>query len=482
MIIDYIVLIVYMVVIVSIGLKYSGTSGVKDYFLGNRSVPWLMVCFSIVATETSTLTFLSIPGVAYIKGFSFIQMTYGYLIGRIIVSIVLLPKYFKGNYETAYHFLQNRFGSFTRVLMSVIFHITRLLADSIRLFSTAIPLAYLLNCDYWVAILIVALVTFIYTFYGGIKSVIIVDTIQLVIYLVCAIAGIFVIFKFMDKSFYEIYVMIPKEKINLFSLIPGKSWTSVFKNYNLISGIIGGAFFSFASHGIDHLITQRLLSCKNVYEGKKALITSGLLIIVQTMLFLTLGIFIFVYLNGKTFSMPDEIMPHFIINHLPAGLRGLMLAGIFAAAMSSLSSSINSLSASTAIDILKIEEKNISEKVKMKYSRLISLTWTLVLVLIALCLTDNKSPLVELGLGVAGITYGAMLGIYILAILKIKLQSSIIMTSVIAGIFTIVILKYQYKLFWPWFVLIGSTMTTLVAVVINYVLKFYLKNFYTKNI
>ena len=403
--IDVGVIVLYLVIINVIGIRYSASATMKDYFLGSRSIPWVVACFSIVATETSTLTFISIPGLAYIQGMGFLQVAFGYLVGRILVAVLLLPKYFQGQFETVYGYLQSRFSVASRKVVSVIFHITRVLADSVRLFATAIPLSVITGWDYRLSILVIGLATFAYTYYGGLRSVVTVDSIQLVLYLVCAFLGMGLIADRLSLSIPAVFREIPASSLKVFFSGLGSGLSGLFGSYNIVSGLIGGAFLSFASHGTDHLLVQRVLSCKTRLDAQKAMIFSGVMIIFQFLLFLLLGLFIKVLLNGAHFARSDEILPHFVVHYLPPGMRGVMLAGIFAAAMSTLSSSINSLSSSTAVDLLGIDRWVVSEKRKVGISRMISLFWALAIVGMAILMRNTTNPLVEVGLSIASVAY-----------------------------------------------------------------------------
>lgn len=472
MMLDIAIIAFYMLAVNIIGLSCARVKSVNDYFLGNRTIPWPVACFSIVATETSSLTFISIPGLAYISNLGFMQVALGYVLGRFLVAGVLLPRYFAGNMETAYQFLQNRFGLTARRAISVIFHITRLLADGIRLFATAIPLSLLLGFDgYWQAIIIIGLTTFLYTLYGGIRSVAIVDTIQLVVYLVSAVTGIFVISHMMNMPIFAIFHKIPADRLIFFSSGFENGVKGFFGTYNIFSGVIGGALLSFASHGTDHLIVQRVLSCRDLNAARKAMVWSGILVFVQFALFLTWGLFIYAALGGRTFDSPDTIMPYFIINTLPPGVKGLMLAGIFAAAMSTIGSSINSIASSTAMDLLMISGKDMPEKRKVMVSRLISLGWTFVMMLIAVFLHDTKSPLVELGLSIASITYGGMLGIFLQGALFDKFSDRAALAGVVASIVAVLVISAAFKVFWPWFVPIGFTVSFVTGTALNMAVK-----------
>lgn len=453
--IDLLIIAGYLVIINVIGIAFSGKRNLSGYFLGSRSIPWWVACFSIVATETSTLTFISIPGLAYISGMGFLQIVCGYLVGRVIVASFLIPRYFSGNLETVYQYLQNRFSFTSRRIVSVIFHVTRLLADSVRLFATAIPLTFLMGWDYPVSILVIGLATLVYTIYGGIRSVIVVDSIQLFLYLFCALAGIYIIVDASGMSLVEFIKIIPPEKFEVFTLGLSGGTESLFGSYNVFSGIIGGAVLSVSSHGTDHLIMQRVLSCRSEKDAKKAMVGSGIFVFLQFGLFLVLGTFLTIHLSGQNFSRSDEIMPFFIVNTLPAGLKGIMLAGIFAAAMSSLSSSINSLSASTLYDVVDIDSRQMSEKWKMRLSQLVSLGWITVLMGIAIGVQSTTSPLVEIGLAVTSITYGGVLGIFITAGSGIKVSERGALTAMAGSIAVSTYIALFTAIFWPWYVSIG---------------------------
>ena len=453
--IDLLIITGYLLLINVIGIVFSGKKDLSGYFLGSRSIPWWVACFSIVATETSTLTFISIPGLAYISGMGFLQIVLGYLVGRVVVALFLIPGYFSGNLETVYQYLQNRFSFRSRRIVSIIFHITRLLADSVRLFATAIPLTFLMGWDYPVSILVIGLATLVYTIYGGIRSVIIVDSIQLFLYLACAIAGMYIVLQASGLSIPEFFNSIPIHNLDIFSTGFSNGFSSLFGNYNLFSGIIGGAVLSISSHGTDHLIVQRVLSCRSQKDAQKAMVGSGIFVFLQFALFLLLGAFLSVHLHGMEFTRSDEIIPYFIVNTLPPGLKGIMLAGIFAAAMSTLSSSINSLSASTLYDVVDIDARTISEKSKMGLSRLVAFIWTVVIMGIAVGVQNTTSPLVELGLAITSITYGGILGIFITAVLRINVPEWRALVAMACSIIGSTYIALFTTLFWPWFVSTG---------------------------
>jgi SSS family transporter len=456
MTLDLIIIAAYFVIINIIGIRSSRAGSIRDYFLADNRISWPMACFSIVATETSSLTFISIPGLAYTTGVGFMQIAMGYLIGRVLVALFLIPEYYRGKLHTVYEYLQIRFGYSPRLAVSVLFHVTRILADGIRLFATAIPLAMLMGWgDYRMAILIMGVTTLLYTLYGGIRSVVVIDTIQLFIYLAGAFIGLFTVVHLTGSSFADLFMSIPAEKLNIFSTGFSGGSFHIFTGYNIVSGLLGGAMLSLASHGTDHLMVQRVLACSSESSAKKAMVWSGIVVLSQFALFLVLGLFIMIFMQSRHFDRPDEIMPYFIINHIPAGLRGIMLAGIFAAAMSSLASTVNSLSASTVMDILRLHEKSGSPEKQVRMSRLISLFWTAVLVIIAMSLSDTKSPLVELGLGISSLIYGGVLAMFFQARFFRNFSDRAAIAGMFCGIAFTVAISRLFVVFWPWFIPVG---------------------------
>ncbi len=423
---DLTLLILYLVGVTLLG----GWLGKKqkdatDYFLGGRDLPWLAVCFSVVATETSTLTFISIPGLAYLTNLNFLQMTLGYLIGRIIISLVLLPGYYRGEMKTAYELIGNRFGQRLRSFTAIVFQLTRLLADGVRLFATAIPLAMITGWDYSLSIIVMALLTILYTFIGGIKAVVWMDVIQLFVYLAGAVLALFTAVSLLPDGWASIWQTAAAGKMEVFALGFDKTIKEFFAtNYTLFSGLIGGAFLSMASHGTDHIMVQRLLACRDLRSSQKALISSGVIVMVQFFLFMILGLALYVFYRGADIR-PDEVMPRFIAHELPRGAAGLIIAGIFAAAMSTLSGSLNSLASSTLFDIYKPRwGKKLSDQKELYLSKLFTLVWGLVFIAGAMLFKDDKNPVVELGLAIASFTYGGLLGVFFLGTFSKNVKES----------------------------------------------------------
>lgn len=456
---DYAIVVIYLIFAALWG-KYAGgkQQNARDYFLGTGKVNWWLVTFSIVAAETSTLTFISIPGVAYLTNLNFLQVTFGYLLGRVIVAFLLLPQYFRGDLSTAYAFLETRFGKKTRSTASAVFIITRVAGDGVRLFATAIPVKLLLNIDYPFAILLIVLVTLAYTYTGGLRGVIWVDAIQMFIYLGGAIISAIFIGFIVDGSVLSAFAsgeIAPK--LDIFNLALDGGLAVFFSTpYSLLAGLTGGAFLSMASHGTDQLVVQRLLATGELKKAQKAVIMSGVIIVLQFAIFLILGILLYVYFGGKHFSKPDEIFPFFIINHLPSGLKGVLVAGLMAAALSTLAGSVSSLSSSSFYDIYNlIGKKELDQELQLKLSKRMTIAWAVVLSLSAFFFMEMKGAAVEVALSIASFTYGGLLGTFLLGIFNKKAGQADAITGFMASIAVMTAVVLLKLTAWTWFTLTG---------------------------
>ena len=426
---DYIVIVVYLVAVTVFGLRAGGKqTSTEDYFLGNRKLPWWASCFSLVATETSTLTVIGVPTIAYLGSLTFLQLTFGYLIGRIIVSLILLPRYYAGNMATTYTYLGERFGTAMRSSASVVFMVTRLLADGVRLFATAIPIMVIaqsagFSVTYWEIILGIGIVTIIYTYAGGIKAVVWMDVVQMSVYLAGAFVALVLLMNHLPDGGWK--VLADAGKTRLFysgSDLQGGAWFT--EPYTMITAVLAGTLISMASHGTDQVFVQRLLTCRNTKDSQKALVMSGVIVIVQFSLFLVIGLLLWSYYDGATLvqlglTRGDEIFPKYIIEGMPAGISGLILAGILAAAMSTLSSSLNALASSSVIDLYERFRGKLIDPIRgLRISRLFTLFWGGVFMIFATLFVDQQSPVLELGLSVATFTYGGLLGSFLLGLMN----------------------------------------------------------------
>ena len=439
-----------------------GQKGGTDYFLGSRSLPWGAVMLSVVATETSTLTFLSVPGVSYGGSLVFLQLTLGYLAGRTVVALLLLPAYFRGELTTAYELLQNRFGTGARRFTSAVFMVTRLLADSVRLFATAIPLALITGWPYPVSIAVIGVLTVIYTYFGGIKAVVWVDSLQMTLYLGGAVAALV-----------ALQGLVPGGWVGILSSAAeaGKLHTLDFSlaldtPYTFWAGLLGGGFLSMASHGTDQLIVQRLFTCRDLRSSQKALVGSGVAVIFQFVLFLVVGLGLWAFYQGRAFERSDEIFALFILQQLPPGITGLLIAGVFAAAMSSLSSSINSLASASAYDFwAPLAGAEGDEARILRAGKVFTLLWAGLLITGAILFIplSRGTTAVEVALGVASLVYGGLLGAFALGAFSKRPGQSAAILGMVAGIGVVTV--FRGSMAYPWYALVGTVVTFVVGLV-----------------
>lgn len=487
---DAVVLLAYLVGATALGVRLGGSQRTaRDYFVAGGTIPWWAILFSVVATETSALTFISIPGLAYLTDLSFLQVACGYLIGRVIVSAVLLPRYYQGELVTAYALLERRFGVVTRRYASIVFMVTRAFGDSVRVYATAIPVALILGPVIpqayvsRLAILLLGLFTVVYTYYGGMRAVVWTDVLQTGVYLVGGVAAVYLIGHGVDGGWGTILSdAAARGKLHLFD-----TYVGLDRPHTILAGFLGGAFLSMASHGTDQLIVQRLFASNRLRDARKALIGSGIAVIVQFALFLFIGIGLFVYYGGRTFPQPDRIFPTFIIEAMPAGLTGLVVAAILAAAMSTVSGSLNALSATTTHDLwVPLTGRRSDDPSLLRTGRRFTLAWAVVLIGGALLYPANQqTPVVVVALSIASFTYGGLLGGFFLglAVPRARQRDALIGMSVGIAAMTLVVfaspLSSAYRslapllaplarIAWPWYVLIGTAITMTVGILSSF--------------
>ena len=423
---DLALIVAYLASITLFGLRFRRRQrSLRDYFLADRNIPWWAIALSIVAAETSTLTIISVPGLAYDTNFTFLQLVMGYLAGRVIISYVLLPHYFCGDLFTAYQLIERRFGQRLRSLTAGLFLATRAAAEGVRVFAVAIVVDIALGPVLGgmgglerdvVSIGIVTLLTLLYTFEGGMAAVIWTDVVQLFIYVGGTVVGLFTIAHLVPGGWSTIYATAASAgKLRVFDFTPG-----FYRTYTFWSGVIGGAFLTTASHGTDQLIVQRLLAARSETQSKLALLSSGIAVFFQFTLFLLIGAMLWVFYRlsppAAPFDKTDRIFPTFIISHMPHGISGLLIAAILAAAMSNLSAALNSLSSTTIVDFYLRRRSDLAERRRVLLSRVATIAWGLVLFALAI-LSRRGGRVVEVGLSIASVAYGALLGVFLLGVL-----------------------------------------------------------------
>lgn len=475
---DFATVVVYLAVITAIGIRAGrGQRTASDYFLGARDLPALAVLFSIVATETSALTVISVPGIGFKGDLTFLQLGFGYIVGRIGVAIWLLPGYFNGSQETAYARLASRFGDHTRRLVSAVFLVTRFLGDGVRVFAGAIPLALLAGWSIPTAIVVMGAITLLYTWYGGLRAVVWTDVLQLAVYTTGGVAALAIALHLGGGAGAVFSAAAAAGKLRVISA----HW-NLTEPYTLIGGVIGGALLSAASHGTDHLIVQRLLATRSLTDARRALIGSGVAVCGLFALFLLIGVSIRTAGLAAPGLTGDQVFPQFIIAHLPVGLAGLMIAGILAASMGTHSSAISALASSITHDLYATWTGRTDPVHLLRVGRAFALGWGIALIIAALgfnAFTAGNTPVVVLALSIASVTYGGLLGTYLLAGGWARARGRDVITGigVTVVVMTVVIFAAHLavmpdlgwlapvgRLAWPWYVPLGTVLTLGVAV------------------
>lgn len=477
---DLFVLLLYLGGTTALGM-YIGRNqkSANDYFVAERAIPWWAVLFSIVASETSALTFISIPGLSYTGNLGFLEVVAGYILGRVVVAYTLLPRYFAGNLVTAYALLETRFGLGTRRFTSVVFMVTRAMADAVRVFATAIPVALIIGPvmprEYTMpaAILVLGVLTVIYTYRGGMKAVVWTELLQASIYIMGGIAAIVLLGQAVDGGWSAII-----DRADAAGKLQAIDWYAGFdRPHTMFAGLIGGAFLAMASHGADQIIVQRLLSSRSLRQAQVAIIGSGIAVFAQMTLFLFVGLGLWVVYNGQTFPAADQIFPTFIIERMPHGLIGLIVAAIIAATMSTHSGAINALAASSTFDLyLPFTGRSQDDPRTLKVSKLLALLWGVGLTAGALLFKEQGTPVVVIALSIASFTQGGLLGGFFLGMFwpRAIQRDAILGMSVGIGCMAFIVFAKQIvaaypgmastlggvaTIAWPWYVLIGLTIT-----------------------
>ena len=460
--IDLAVILAYLAAITWFGARFrSGQKNLRDYFLGGRTAPWWAISLSIVSAETSTLTIVGTPALAFTGNLGFLQIVLGYLLARIVISVLFLPHYFRGEMFTAYELMRRRFGNRIRTLTASIFLVTRALAEGVRVFAISLVISIVLGTGELASIILITVLTLFYTFEGGMTAVIWTDVVQTAIYVSGTLVGLVTIIHLVPGGWAHIHeVASAADKFRVFDFTP-----SFWKPYTFWAALVFGASFVTASHGTDQLIVQRLLAARSLRQSVTALLSSGVAIFFQFALFLAVGVMLYVYyvLPAAHFGTPDRIYPTFIATRMPHGVSGLLIAAILAAAMSNLSAALNSLSSSTILDFyLRLRPQTPEEK-KMRLSRLSTVMWATVLFILAVLSLHHVSRVVELGLQIASIAYGAMLGVFLLGVLTRRATQNGAIPGMLCGFATEIYLWQFTSVPWTWWVAIGTAVTFVVG-------------------
>jgi SSS family transporter len=475
---DLSVIVLYLIAITAFGARFRRSQkSLRDYFLGGHTAPWWAIGLSIVSAETSTLTVIGTPALSFGGNFQFLQVVFGYLLARVVISTLFLPHYFRGEMYTAYELMRRRFGERIRRVTAGTFLILRALAEGVRVFAISIIISIVLGTGEVLSILLILGLTLFYTFEGGLTAVIWTDVVQMVLYVGGAIVSFFVILGHIPGGWQHARdVADAAHKFRMFDF--GFSLTPAFfaKTYSFWAGIIGGCFLTTASHGTEQLMVQRLLAARSKRESRAALFSSWFVIFFQFALFLFIGALLFVSYSDAHLpapNPPDRIYPEFIWRNLPAGAAGLVMAAILAAGMSNLSAALNALSSTTIMDFYRpLVARRSPDRPETHFlglARWATVAWGAVLFVVGL-VARNWGSVLEAGLTIASILYGSLLGVFLLGLLTKRVQERAAIAAMIAGLFTMIYVKQFTQVAFTWYVLIGTSVTFVAGLAASFIL------------
>ena len=463
--VDVAIIALYLISITLFGLRFRKSQrSLRDYFLADRNIPWWAIALSIVAAETSTLTIIGTPALAYSGNFGFLQFVFGYLVGRIVICILFLPQYFRGELFTAYQLIDRRFGPVLHRITAGLFLILRAGAEGVRVWAVSIVVLTAFQMSEVLAVTVIMALTLIYTFEGGLAAVIWTDVVQMAIYVGGTIAGLFTLIHLVPGGWSAIHAAASsagKFRVLNFSF-------DLFQTYTFWAGLIGGTFFICASHGTDQLMVQRLLAARSERQSKIALLTSGVVILAQFTLFLLVGAGLWTFYRLQPahaqFTSPDRIFPSFIVDYMPHGISGLLIAAILAAAMSNLSAALNSLSSTTMMDFYLRMRPDTPDQRQIMLSRITTVLWGIVLFFLGL-LSRRSGKVLETGLSIASVAYGGLLGVFLLGVLTRRATQSGAIIGMLCGLALNIYLWGWTHVPFTWYVTMGPITTFIVGYV-----------------
>lgn len=463
--VDLAVIVVYLIAITWFGAQFKESqSSLKGYFLGGKGAPWWAIAFSIVSAETSTLTVIGTPAISFAGNFTFLQLIFGYLLGRIVIAVLFLPQYFRGEMFTAYELMQRRFGPHIRRFTAGTFLILRALAEGVRVFAISIVISVILGTGEVASIFCIVLLTLFYTFEGGMTAVIWTDVVQMILYVGGALISFFVMLHMLPGGWaHVLQVGEAAHKFQVFDFRFSLDPAFFHRTYSFWAGILGGCFLTTASHGTEQLLVQRLLAARNEPDARRALMVSWVLVLFQFTLFLVIGVLLFVshqQNNLPAATVPERTYPEFIWQHLPVGVAGLVMAAILAAAMSNLSAALNALASTTVMDFVRPLRPNRPERSYLRLARWATVGWGAILFLVGL-VARHWGRVLEAGLSIASVLYGALLGVFLLGVLTKRPGEYAAITGMSAG-FAATLLLRPYVAY-TWYVMIGTVVTFFVG-------------------
>ena len=467
--VDYVVIAGYLLAITAFGSWFAQfQKTTRDYFLTGRSVPWWAICFTVVATETSTLSFIGVPAGAYAGNMTFLQLPLGYICGRVLVSLLFIPAYFRGELYTSYELLQRRFGAPVKNAAAIIFVVTRTLADGVRLFATALVISVVTAVPVPWTIVLLGVAMIVYTVRGGVAAVIWTDVVQMFVYVAGALVVFFALLWQIPGGWATVAAAghaAGKFQVLDFSLDPARVYT-------FWAGLFGGIALTLATHGTDQFLVQRLLSARSAKDAAKGLILSGFIVFVQFLLFLVIGVMLYTFYQHTPLPRPlsrtDEILPVFVVDGIPQGISGFIIAAIVAAA---LSPSINALAATTVNDFyVKYVRPDADQDTLMRLSRQATIGWGIAQIAVALAAQWIDRSVLDAGLLVLSFAAGPVLGAFLTGVLVRRVSSMAMLWGMIAGTAVVTYIWWATTCAWTWYALIGSACTGGFAVALSFVL------------
>ena len=457
---DLTIIAAYLAAVVLAGLWFGRRQKTtRQYFLASHDVPWWAISASIVATETSTITFISVPGIAWARGgdFRFLQLVFGYVVARVIIAAVFMPWYFRGELVTVYELLQTRFAPSVKALAASLFVVMRTIADGVRLLLTAYVLAAVLQfVDVTTAIIALGAIMIVFTLIGGIEAIVWIEVVQLAIYVGGAVAAMFVLLSHVGFE-NAVAAGTAAGKFHLFDFS-----LDLTKTFTFWSGLVGGTFLTLSTHGTDQYMVQRYLCTDRPRSAGKAVIVSGVVVLVQFALFLFIGVLLFAFYGAAApVSAPDQVFPHFIAHHLPVGLSGLVVAAILAAA---LSSSLNSIAATIVADLMKPRD----ERRAMRASRVLTVIAGLAQIAVGVAMQRTDRSALNIALSIASLINGPILGVFFLGATK-RATTRAALSGMAAGIAVVAVIAFATKVAWPWYAVAGSGTTFAVGMIVQWI-------------
>jgi SSS family transporter len=492
---DWLIILTYLIGIVGLGVYFGKDQrNTRDYFLGSRNTPWWGIGLSIVAAETSALTIISVPAMAYGGNMAFIQIIVGYVFARVLLAIIMVPHYLKGEIYSPYQLLENAFGPSARRLAGGLFLLSETLAAGVRVYVASIPVKLMLGDrilgfgtgdPILGAILLFVLLSLIYTYIGGVKAVIWTDALQFGLFMAGGLFTLFYIPTLVDGGAGALLSKAAEAgKTHWFN-----PQFSLSLPFNIWMGIIGGTFVVLSSHGAEQLIVQRVLACKSVADGRKALVLSAIVIFPLFLVFLLVGVMLWAYYQTTPMAIPipevkpgsgikanDYIYPIFMMTAVPHVLKGFLIVAILSAAMSSVSSALTSLASVSTMDFVKpLTRKDRSEDFFLGFSKASTVAWAALLICVAY-LSREVEYVLNAAFSLRGLTSGALLGGLLLVLLWKNGRGLPVVVGTLSSVAAMILIsRFEWtqtdatgqaakiKVAWPWFTLTGTLITLAVA-------------------